>query len=182
MKEIWKDIKGYEGYYQVSNLGRVKSLDRINSRGFQMIGKPLNINKLVSGYCTVSLCKNGKPIICLVHRLVAETFIPNPENLPCVNHKDENPSNNCVDNLEWCTHLYNMNYGTRNKRLSENHKGVINTHKSTPILQYSLDNKFIKEYPSMAEVNRQLGYSQAGISRCCKGKYKQSYGYIWKFK
>lgn len=121
MEEIWKDIKGYEGYYQVSNLGRIRSLDRYiatvgNPSGQRLIrGKILRPSKRVmsngkDGYYSVTLYKRGVDTLFNVHRLVAETFIPNPNNLPCVNHKDENKHNNMADNLEWCTIGYNNKY------------------------------------------------------------------------
>ena len=115
----WKDIPGYEGLYQVSNLGEIKSLNYRNT-GKEKIIKP---RKNKGGYLRVVLCKNGKQKDFLVHRLVAVAFIPNHNNYNQVNHKDENPSNNNVNNLEWCTSKYNSNYGNRNKKLSESHKG-----------------------------------------------------------
>lgn len=124
MEEIWKPVLGYEGLYEVSNLGRVRSVDRSVTYNNGQIhlhkGKllsPGKTNKL--GYLQVALCKNGSIKHKLVYRLVAEVFIPNPDNLPQVNHKDENPLNNCVDNLEWCTSEYNINYGTRTQRAIE---------------------------------------------------------------
>lgn len=173
LNEIWKDIKGYEGIYQVSNFGRIRNI---------VTGKPIKLIRLKNGYFQVNLCVNGKPKPFYVHRLVAIAFIPNPNNYKYVNHKDENPANNCASNLEWCTHKYNCNYGTRNKRLSENHSGIFNTNKSKPILQYDLEGKFIKEWPSAKEVERQLGFASTNIAKCLKGKYKQAYGYIWKYK
>lgn len=118
--EEWKDIKGYEGLYQVSNLGRVRSLSRyVKHRTIYILkGKLLKQRTRGKGYLAVTLCKNSKLKHYYVHRLVAEAFIPNPNNLPQVNHKDENKSNNCVDNLEWCDDKYNTNYGTRNERHS----------------------------------------------------------------
>ena len=111
MTEIWKNIEGYEGKYQVSNLGQVKS----------MIGqeKVLHPKKHRNGHLQIGLHKDKKRKTMYIHRLVAQAFIPNPDNLPCVNHKDENPSNNNVDNLEWCTQKYNCNYGTRVNRIME---------------------------------------------------------------
>ena len=103
MKELWKDIKNYEGIYQISNLGRVKSLHNNKERLLKLHRKP-------DGYIQVVLCKNYKIVSRLTHRLVAEAFIPNPDNLPEVNHKDEDKTNNCVDNLEWCNSSYNKNY------------------------------------------------------------------------
>lgn len=120
--EAWKDIKGYEGLYQISNIGRVKSLSRIDSRGNKRNEKILKISKNNSGYYFVGLCKNGKVKQYLIHRLVAEAFVRNPYNYSEVNHKDEDKQNNIADNLEWCTHEYNCKYGTRNKRVLETKK------------------------------------------------------------
>ena len=119
MNEEWRDIKGYEGKYQVSSLGRVKSLGNNKSKKEKIL-KP-GKNKL--DYLYVILCKNGESKGFLVHRLVAEAFVNNPNEYKCVNHKDENKTNNCVDNLEWCTHKYNNTYGTRLERVSEKVKG-----------------------------------------------------------
>lgn len=131
MDEIWKDVEGYEGIYQVSNLGRIKSLARSfnhlnrwgNIQSHSLPERELKISELHDHYQSVVLSKNGKSRDYFVHRLVAQAFIPNPYNLPQVNHKDENPSNNCVDNLEWCTPLYNSNYGNRRDKLSKALKG-----------------------------------------------------------
>ena len=120
MVEEWRDIKGYEGLYQVSSLGRVKSLNYNHTKKEKVLDfKP---NKY--GYKVTYLYNNNERKPYSVHRLVAEAFIPNPNNYKEVNHKDENKSNNCVDNLEWCTAKYNSNYGTRNKRISDTNKGI----------------------------------------------------------
>ena len=119
--EIWKDIKGYEGFYQISNMGRVRSVDRIrNSKhhGLSKIKGRMLIPLIQDGYYLATLCKNGEMKHFRIHRLVAEAFIPNPDNLPFINHIDENKSNNKVDNLEWCTRSYNNNYGHRNQKIS----------------------------------------------------------------
>lgn len=184
LNEIWRDIKGYEGLYQVSNFGRVRSLDRIvngnwKNPNIKRNGKILKINILPSGYCRVLLSKDGKTKLHYVHRLVATAFIPNPNNYPCVNHKDENKQNNCVENLEWCTQKYNNNYRNRQKKIA---KKNTNGKMSKPVLQYDLQGNFIKEWPSIMEIERQLGFDQGYISNCCNGKYKTAYGYIWKFK
>ena len=113
MKEIWKDIKGYEKLYQVSNLGNVRRIKFINNRTQKDKIKMLKLIKDKKGYLKINLWKNNKSKMFLVHRIVAETFILNPNNLPQVNHKDENKSNNCVENLEWCSQRYNNNYGNR---------------------------------------------------------------------
>ena len=109
--EEWRDIKGYEGRYQISSEGRVRSLDRIGKNGYSYKGKILKPRPTKRGYIKANL--SGK--IYAVHRLVAQAFIPNPNNYPVVNHKDENPSNNCIENLEWCDVKYNINYGTAKK-------------------------------------------------------------------
>lgn len=127
MQEIWKDIKDYEGLYQVSNLGRIKSLGKTvkykDGRTYTYPEKILNQN-LARGYLYVNVRKmdHSKRYVA-VHRLVAETFIPNLNNLPQVNHKDENKENNCVTNLEWCDRIYNCNYGTLPQRVSERMRG-----------------------------------------------------------
>lgn len=131
MEEIWKDILGYEGMYQVSNTGQVRSLDReisqLNRWGSYshktLKGRILSSSSDDDGYTTVALSKGGQTKYCLVHRLVAQAFLPNPDNLPQVNHKDEHPCNNNVNNLEWCTSEYNMTYGTRLQRISAANKG-----------------------------------------------------------
>ena len=114
IEEIWRPIEGYEGLYEVSNLGRVRSLDRFYYRLHK--GKVLSPTKDRYGYLTVTLNCNGKSKTIKIHRLVAQAFLPNPDNLPQVNHKDEVKSNNCVDNLEWCSAKYNVNFGTRQER------------------------------------------------------------------
>ena len=124
IEEIWKPVVGYEGLYEVSNKGTVKSLDRFTKSGRGngnrfISGKILKSALNKKGYPSVVLCKDGKMFTQRVHRLVAEAFIPNPDNLPVVNHKDEDKTNNCVDNLEWCTNKYNCNYGTSISRMCE---------------------------------------------------------------
>lgn len=183
MEEVWKDIDGYEGLYQISNFGRVKSLGRWVERGKQgcrfekeQLIKP---NKNSRGYLSVGLHKNGKRQMCSVHRLVAEAFLDNPNNLPEVNHKDENKQNNCVWNLEFCTHKYNNSYGTRIVKIIKSNTNHPNLSKK--VFQYDLDGNFIREFPSLMEVHRQLGYSQSNISRCCRGEFKHMYNYIWKY-
>lgn len=117
---------------------------------------------------------NGKPVYS--HRFIAECFLPNPKKLPEVNHKDENKANNCVDNLEWCTHKYNINHGTRNKRVSTSRK---NKSCSKKVYQYTLDGKFVKEWNSINEIGKKLGYNISIICMCCKGKCKQAYNSVW---
>lgn len=159
-------IENYENY-EIRPNGEV-----INTKTGRVL-KPAKNNK---GYLMVGLFKNGKQKYFLIHRLVAQAFIPNPENLPEVNHKDENPSNCRVENLEWCTHEYNLNYGTHNERIS---KANINGKKSKPILQLRKDGSLVRVWPSGMEIQRQLHFYQTYISACCRGKYNHAYGYKW---
>lgn len=180
-KEIWKPVVGYEGLYEVSNWGRVKSLKRLvkSPRGYRTVSeKILKIWKNNKGYLYVVLCKNGIIKTCYVHRLVAEAFIDNPDNLPCVNHKDENPQNNVVSNLEFCDRKYNCNYGTRNKRISEK---MTNGKLSKPVIQYTLDGNLIREWASVMECGRN-GFNQGAVSACCLGYLKFYKGYIWRYE
>ena len=152
MNESWKDIEGYE-LYKVSNYGRVKSL----KFGKEKILKP---RKNTKGYFQVQLWKDGKEKNYFVHRLVAITFIPNTENKPEVNHKDENKENNCVWNLEWCDRQYNIEYSFGKKILCVETNTV---------------------YPSAMEAQRQTGIYNSNIIACCKGRYKTTGGYKWKY-
>lgn len=176
-KEIWKDIIGYEGLYQVSNMGRVKSLN-YNHTGTERVLKAI---KGKYGYLKVNLYKDGKKKPHYVHRIVAQTFIPNPNNLSEVNHMDERPENNMAENLEWVSHKENINYGTRTERalkLQINHPS-----KSKPVLQYTPKGELVREWSSAREAGRN-GFHQGGISQCCNGKYgcNTHKGYVWKFK
>ena len=166
-EEVWKDVVGYEGLYQVSNLGRVKSL----KYGKERILKSANIGR---GYLKVNLWRNREQKQYLVHRLVGQSFIPNPNNLPEINHRDEDKTNNKVVNLEWCSSKYNANFGTRNQRQAEKC--------SKTVFQYTKTGEFVKKWKSTHDVERNLGYDQGHISACCLGKYKSAYGFIWKYK
>ena len=182
MKEIWKDIKDYEGLYQVSNLSRVKSLN-YNHTGKEKILKP---GTYKSGYLYVVLYKNNKRKHFSIHRLVAEAFLEIPEDIKQyigtvylqVNHKDENKQNNNVENLEFCDIKYNSNFGTRNERIAaKNTNGKL----SKPVLQYDLEGNFIKEWRSTRECERN-GFSQGAGAACCQGKLKKYKGFIFKYK
>lgn len=177
INEVWEPIRGYVGLYEVSNMGRVRSLCWYNTNKIHI----LKLKKEKNGYYRVGLTKNGVQTSHLVHRLVAIAFIPNPNNYPCVNHKDENPSNNCVENLEWCTHSYNTKYGSCIERASNKRK---NNKYSKVVLQYTLENVLLAEYPSTKEAHRQTGINRANIGACCNGypNHATAGGYIWKFK
>lgn len=173
--EQWKDIIGFEGKYQVSDLGRVKSLNyHREGKGRVLVG-----NKLKSGYLRVCLWKDGKMKNYLVHRLVTEAFLPNPDNLPQVNHKDECKTNNAVSNLEWCDVAYNNSYGTKTERIAK----ALTNHptKSRSVFQYTLDGSLVRLYPSAHEAERMTGYPHSNISACCNGKYKTMYGFVWSY-
>lgn len=174
MEEIWKIIDGYPNY-MVSNLGRVKTLNYKRS-GREKIMSLLDNG---SGYFKVCLCSNGKVKQLYVHRLVAQAFLDNPNNLPEVNHKDENPSNNYVSNLEYCDHKYNMIYGTKIERTT---KACTNGKLSKKVFQYDLKGNFIKEFPSAAEVERQLNIPTQNVTSCCRGEYKYTHGYIFSYQ
>ena len=181
MKEIWKTILGYEGLYEVSNLGNIRRIKFINNKTQINKIKKLKLNK-TGKYISVILCKNGKVKGHYVHRLVAEAFIPNPNNLPQINHKDENKLNNKVDNLEWCNSFYNMNYGNVKDKISNSHKGKENLKLRKPVLQYDTNMNFIKEYNGICEAQKQTGISKDAIIKCCKNIIKTGKGYIWKYK
>lgn len=179
MEEVWKDIKGYEGLYQISTLGRIKSLGRYvyYSKGNYNRYYPeriLNGSVNNEGYMRITLSKNKVPTTYLIHRLVSDAFIPNPNNLPCINHKDEDKTNNVVSNLEYCTVAYNNTYNNRHKKIAKK--------LSIPILQYSLDGKFIREWSGTREAARGIGLEKrcesSNITKVLKGKYKYCYGYI----
>ena len=189
-KEEWRDIGiidgiDFTGRYQISSMGLVKSLyDGRHKKFRELVLRPAIVTK---GYLQVNLWKDGKGKPLRINRLVAIAFdLPIPDHLKHlplerlqVNHKDEDKTNNCVWNLEWCDANYNNNYGTRNKRSAESR---INGKKSKRVLQLDKDTgEVIKQWPSVSEVQRQLGYKQSGISKCCLGKYNQAYGFKWSY-
>ena len=181
MEEIWKDIEGFEGLYQVSNLGRVRSLDREirqNNRPYYIKGRIL---KNIKGeYYYVNLHgEDGAVRKLKVHRLVADAFIPNPDNLPQINHKNENKMDNRVENLEWVTAQQNCNYGTRNHRMGE---ALKIQPRCKEVEQLSIDNIHINTFPSIKGASRQTGIDHTCISLCCRGITKTAGGYRWKFK
>lgn len=202
-KQIWKDIEGFEGLYQVSNTGRVRSLNYLHTGKTKVMKQ--NTDK--DGYRNITLKNNNKCKTYFIHRLVALAFIPNPLNLPQVNHIDENKTNNAVWNLEWCTQEYNINYGTRNKRISEARKGRQftketkrkmsenhadfkgknnpmygkkgknnpNYDKGKAILMFTKDGQFIRRFNCVAEANKFLGKDRnnTNIGKCIRGENGQ---------
>lgn len=168
-REIWKDIEGYEGLYQVSNLGRVKRL-KGTYMSTERILKPRGNN---TGYLQVHLCKNSKSKFDKVHRLVAQAFIPNPENKPQVNHIDENKTNNMVSNLEWVTVKENNNHGTRIER------AIISNQKKVKAIDIA--NGEYNYYESIKACGRELGIDPSSITKQLKGKLKQTGGYVFEY-
>ena len=197
--EIWKPVVGYEGLYEVSSLGRVRSLDRYDGRGHRISGcflKPI-IN--LKGYCRIGLSKDGKAKMFQLHRLVAEAFIPNPDNKPQIDHINTIKTDNTVflnedgsinyekTNLRWVTSKENINNPLTKTKMQINarkpSKGKYGKehHNSKPISQYTKDGEFIKTWDSIMDVERGLGIFASSISYCAKGIYKTAGGYIWRY-
>lgn len=185
MEEIWKDIKGYEGRYMVSNKGRILSLKygrkgKYQDRKSRLLHKSINS----AGYYVVGLL--GKQHF--VHRLIADAFIPNPENKPCVDHIDTNTLNNDLANLRWSTIKENVNNPIsrekRNRRLRELLKGKfgVESNKHRKVYQYSLEGKFIKEWGCMSDACREYSIDSGSMTKNCQGLKKQAKGYIWKYE
>jgi hypothetical protein len=194
MEEIWKDIQGYEGYYQVSNLGRVKSLDRIIYQNKNNViysrtikGRLLKFNNDKQGYQLVHLDKEGKRLCKKVHRLVAEAFIKNKNNKVYVNHIDGNKKNNNITNLEWVTATENNlhAYKTKLSKPKSNMLGRLGKDNPCSKIIYQIDkttNQIIKQYYGSYEAERCTGIYSSNIISCCNGKVKTAGGYIWKYK
>ena len=172
-EEVWRDDKGYEGLYQVSNMGLVKSLERKNNYGRTVKERILKPAFDGWGYLVVTLCAGGKRKNLMVHRLVCEAFNDNRDEKPEVNHINEIKTDNRACNLEWCTRRENLNHGTRSERSAKT--------LSKPICQYTLDEKIVKTWASLTEVKRKTGFSQGNISEVANGNRKTAYGFIWKY-
>lgn len=193
--EQWRNIEGYEGLYQVSDEGRVKSLHReiVYKDGRKKVIEERILHNILSdlGYYHVMLSKDGSPKRYKVHRLVAKAFIPNPNNLPIINHKDENPKNNLVENLEWCDQNYNVHYGTMIERGRK--KQLNREDKSKPLDKIDMTTgEILESFKSASEVERNNPqFKTSSVSRCCRGgqylngkwqtisDYK---GFMWKYK
>lgn len=176
MSEVWRDVVGYEGRYQVSSMGCVKSLERKVPKwdGERTVKERiLKPGMGGGGYLLVNLYAGGKIRKFYVHRLVCEAFHENPDNKPQVNHLNEDKTDNRACNLEWCTAEENTNFGTRNERSRKT--------LSKPVGQYTHDGELIKIWSSAREAQRQAGFNQSNISKVACGKYKQAYGFIWKY-
>lgn len=180
MEEIWKAIEGYEGLYEVSNMGRVRSLGqwKKNSKNgkYWLNGRVLKPGLGGNGYYFVCLYKDGSHRNHNIHRLVALAFVHNndPINKPTVNHKNEVKTDNRAENLEWLSMKANLAYGTGRSR-------SIAAQKTKPIIQYDKAGNEVARYSGVNEAERQTGFSNTNISACCRGKYKQAYGFVWKY-
>lgn len=181
--EIWRPIAGYEDRYLVSNIGRVKSISRISSCGRQLKEKILKGSMTTNGYRSVNLVKDGKIRFFTIHRLVANAFIPNVENKPCINHKDGDKLNNNADNLEWCDYSYNNKHALDNGLRKPAWKGKFNLDNphSIKIIQYAIDMVKIKEWNSIREASKTTGISESAICRCCKENLNKTGGYVWRY-
>lgn len=187
--EFWKDVVGYEGLYQVSNLGKVRSVDRVVDcrwgHNKKLEGKEIKSNLDKDGYLKLALSKYGKRKTYAVHRLVADAFIPNPHNLPCINHKKEfEKTNNSVENLEWCTVKYNNNYGTHQERSAKAREGMKNVAvrgglngnaKSVMCLNDSA------VFDTLTLAAKQYGCNISCVSQVCSGKRNSTNGYKFAF-
>lgn len=195
MKTVWwRPVAGFEGLYEVSNYGDVKRLngysyytDSIGRKCKRFVKEKKLRLADVNKYKRVCLCKNGEHFPVLVHIIMMQAFVPNPHNYPCINHKDENPSNNFIyvnpdgsvdlekSNLEWCTFKYNSNYGTASKRIAEK--------LSKEVLQYSIDGVLIKKWNSLSQIKQVLGFDIGNISNSINGNIstKYPYGFKWAY-
>ena len=170
-KEEWRDVENYEGKYQISNLGRLRSF----ARSVEPLIFAPHYDK--DGYIMYGLRRNGKTYTKKAHRLVASAFIPNKDNLPQINHIDEDKTNNRVSNLEWCSHLYNNRYGTKRQRIS--FYAMYQGHSLRKVRQYTKDGLFVKEHISSRMAERETNIKHQNIIETCRGGQTQSGGYLW---
>ena len=188
IEEKWKPVVGYEGLYEVSSLGRVRSLSRSiqGHKGYYVIPSRILKGFYAYGYRYVELRKGGKLKSYRVHRLVAEAFLPNPNKYPIINHKNEIRDDNRVDNIEWCTHKYNSNYGNiKSKQKQSSH--------CRPIIQLTKEGIFVAKYQSIADASKATKIEHTNIIQCAKGKLlkcrdgklrirRYAGGFIWKYE
>lgn len=184
---VRKQVIGYEGLYEVDQFGRVYGIDRTktvvdNGRTYEkpIAGRQMKQSIHTNGYKTVSLTKNGSTKTMFVHRIVAEAFLPNPNNLPMVNHKDEDKTNNFIDNLEWCTASYNRTYGKAIERQAKKIRGR-ESKKKIAVIQKDMNGEFLNWFDSLTKAAESVKGSTSSISAVCKGKRKMAYGYLWKY-
>lgn len=185
MNEIWKDIEGYEGLYQVSNLGNVKRLGGVvmmkDGRTKTVKERVLKQSLAGRGYPFVGLCKDNEVKQEYTHKLVSKAFIPNPDNLPEVNHIDEDKTNNRVDNLEWCTRLYNLTYNDRHKKVGLKQIGK-KPYNNKPVIQYTVNGEYVAKYDSVMDCAKALDCCESNIRGVIYGKQKTCKGYIFKYE
>ena len=180
MIEVWKDIEGYEGHYQVSNIGRIKSVRRTvqTKQGDRNISERiLKKIKIQTGYNQVMFSVGGVKKACKVSRLVASAFIDNPENKPQVNHINENKTDDRCLNLEWVTAKENINHGTAISRMIQTQRNT----RCKKVYQYTTQDQFVREWISVSEAARN-GFSKANISQCCMNKRKSHKNYKWSYE
>lgn len=183
MEEIWKPIEGFEERYEISNCGNVASL-KYGGRDSWGLLVPKKNNK---GYLWVELWKDKKRSCFLIHRLVAQAFLENENGYDIVNHKDENPLNNHVENLEWCTHLYNVRYSLklhgkyRPRQKPKSVRGKYRKANDKRICQIAKTGEIVKIWENFGEIKRTINKNEYGIRECCYGKRKTAYGYGWQF-
>ena len=174
--EEWRAIKGYEGIYEVSSNGRVRAIERfVSGRRGMVRGHIVAAQKQKTGYMRICLSKDHKKTYFSVHRLVAEAFVSNPNNYPCVNHLDEDRANNKSSNLQWCTYAQNNNYGTRCSKISETQRC-----RGKSFMKIDNNNNIVAIYRTMAEA-QELGFDRSGIWKCLTGKKYTYLGFKWEY-
>ena len=190
MREVWKNVEGHENYYQISNIGKVRSKDmetRNNRCTFIKKGRTLKPQPNSKGYLRVNLSTPGKRQHVFVHRLVAIAFVANPENKPCVNHIDSCPLNNSSANLEWVTHIENMRHAVNNGRFAEHHKRLAeilretNRRQQKPVKGVNVKTGEVISFESIQSAGRHFNGRAGEICMCCKGQRETAQGYRWEY-
>lgn len=187
-EEVWKDVVGYEGYYEVSNIGRVRRVPRyitgVNGVTRFWKGRILKQTTTQDGYLRCILSKDGKTKHVRSHVLVAESFVENPNNYPVINHKDENPANNHIDNLEWCSIAYNNSYGTRTERAINSEGFKKNTERNKkPVLKITVTGEVVDRFDSLKSAyESNPDYTKASVAACCSKRLNTYKGYFWIYE